>query len=456
MQTGRTVALFTERFMEESVMATSMEHNVVDAIGAHRQAPVFGWPASPRVKLGGSGAEPPLTDIEAEFQQTLRKFAVEVMRPIGRKLDRMTPEAIIAADSPYWEFRRRYLDLGVRLESLAQMPVEQRARMFCLIFEELGYGDAGLAISVGAGMLPQYISALFQNEFLMKRFPEEMLGCWAITEPDHGSDMLDPTGAARPVEGRYGRPNCVVTFAGDKVVINGQKSAWVSNGTIAEVCILYAAADTGAGPDPVRGCVVVLPMDLPGVTRGKPLDKLGQLGDPQGEVFFNNVEVPLEYVLAGPDDYQRAVYCVHAEANVLMGATFTGAARAAYDMAYAYAHERRQGGVPIIRHQSVASRLFHMFRKVEAACALTRRVALFNQSMPIPALQAAMAAKVTGTQLAFEVASEAVQMFGGNGVTREYPVEKIFRDARSALIEDGCNEMLAIKGGYLLADSTTN
>lgn len=97
-----------------------------------------------------------------------------------------------------------------------------------------------------------------------------------------------------------------------------------------------------------------------------------------------------------------------------------------------------------------------MFRKVEAACALTRRVALFNQSMPIPALQAAMAAKVTGTQLAFEVASEAVQMFGGNGVTREYPVEKIFRDARSALIEDGCNEMLAIKGGYLLADSTTN
>ena len=144
MQTGRTVALFTARFMEESVMSTSMEHNVVDAIGAHRQAPVFGWPASPRVKLGGSGAEPPLTDIEAEFQQTLRKFAVEVMRPIGRKLDRMTPEAIIAADSPYWEFRRRYLDLGVRLESLAQMPVEQRARMFCLIFEELGYGDAGL------------------------------------------------------------------------------------------------------------------------------------------------------------------------------------------------------------------------------------------------------------------------------------------------------------------------
>jgi alkylation response protein AidB-like acyl-CoA dehydrogenase len=91
-----------------------------------------------------------------------------------------------------------------------------------------------------------------------------------------------------------------------------------------------------------------------------------------------------------------------------------------------------------------------MLRKVEAAKALTQRVSFFNNSQPIPALQAAMLAKVTATEHALDVANEAIQIFGGNGLSREYPVEKIFRDARASLIEDGCNQMLAIKGGYQL------
>ncbi len=131
---------------------------------------------------------------------------------------------------------------------------------------------------------------------------------------------------------------------------------------------------------------------------------------------------------------------------------FTGCARSAYDLAHAYAHERKAGGVPIIRHQSVAHRLFHMFRKVEASCALGRRVAHYNFAAAQPALHAAMTSKVTGTQTAFEVASDALQIFGGNGLTRAYPIEKILRDARASLIEDGCNEILAIKGGYYLTN----
>ena len=131
---------------------------------------------------------------------------------------------------------------------------------------------------------------------------------------------------------------------------------------------------------------------------------------------------------------------------------FTGVAQAAYDLALDYAHERKQGGVPIIRHQNVAYRLFHMARKVEASRALTRRVALFNNTADTPALQAGMMAKVTATQTAFEVASDSLQIFGGNGLTREHPIEKIMRDARASMIEDGCNEVLAIKGGYYLMD----
>jgi alkylation response protein AidB-like acyl-CoA dehydrogenase len=121
-------------------------------------------------------------------------------------------------------------------------------------------------------------------------------------------------------------------------------------------------------------------------------------------------------------------------------------------LAYAYAHERKQGGVPIIRHQSVATRIFHMYRKLETSRALARRIIEYNAVVEQPALSSAMAAKVGCTQAAFEIASEALQIFGGNGMTREYPMEKLFRDARAALVEDGCNEILAIKGGYSLAD----
>lgn len=419
-----------------------------------RSAPVYSWPAQPAAAIGEFGIEPPLGDVPREFQQTLRRFAVEVMRPIGQKLDRMSAEEIIAEGSPFWDFHKQYNELGIELSMLAEMEPKERSEMFCILFEELGYGDGGLAISVAAGMLPQYLCALWGNEFLIEKFPETMLGCWAITEPDHGSDALDPEGMIRHPGSKYGRPNLVAKFRGDKIVLNGQKSSWVSNGTCADVCILYCAADTGEGAVYDKGCVIVMPLDLKGISRGKPLEKIGQRGNPQGEIFFDNVEVGMEYLLAGPEDFQRAVYMIHAEANALMGAIWNGAARSAYHLAHKYAHERKQGGVPIYKHQMVAYRLFDMFRRIEASAALTRRVVHYNQSADVPALQAAMSTKVTATELSFQVASEAMQIFGGNGMTHEYPVEKIMRDCRSSMVEDGANDVLSIMGGYRLMDES--
>ena len=416
--------------------------------------PYADWNSNPKVKLGPLGAEPPLPDVAAEFQNVLRKFATDVMRPIGRELDRMDPQDVIAEGSPFWDFRREFNKLGITVESLDSMSEEDRCVAMPVIYEELGWGDAGLAISVGAGFNPQYMAAKFGRLDLVKKYPESMLGCWGITEPDHGTDSLDPSKQIFHPEGTYGRPNCVAKITDSKIVLNGQKSAWVSNGCAAEVCILYCAAETKNGPDPHRGAVLLVPLDAPGVSQGKNLWKMGQRALPQGELFFDNVEVDIENLLAAPKDYKKAVYAIHTEANALMGAIFTGTARSAYDLAHAYAHERKQGGVPIIRHQDVAKRLFHMARKVEISCALTRRVVAHDALQPMPALQAAMFAKVTATQYAFEVASEAIQMFGGNGVTKEYPIEKIFRDARSSMIEDGCNEMLSIKGGVNLIDET--
>jgi alkylation response protein AidB-like acyl-CoA dehydrogenase len=405
-----------------------------------------------RHKLGPLGAEPELSDTVSMLQQSVHRFAVEVMRPIGIKLDRMTPEEVIAPGSPYWEARRQFLELGISIADLMTLEPAERAKAMCVVFEELGWGDSGLAISFGAGLLPSVLTAALGNAFLSEVASDAKLGCWAITEPDHGSDMLDANRMIFHPQGNYGRPNCIATLRGDEVVINGQKAAWVSNGTIGEVCILYCAADSGSGPDTRRGCTVIVPMDTPGVSRGKPLDKMGQRALNQGEIFFDNVKLSKDYILAGPDQYLDAVYAIHTFANAIMGTVFTGCARAAFELAHGYAHERKQGGLPIIRHQSVAYRLFHMFRKVEAARALTHRVVHYNFANPHPSLHAAMTAKITATQTSFEVASDALQIFCGNGLSREYPIEKIFRDARASLVEDGCNEILAIKGGYYLLD----
>jgi len=404
------------------------------------------------VPLTPLGAEPDFSDTAAAIQATVRRFAKEVLRPVGRELDRMAPEEVIAPGSPLWGVYGQFAALGFGVDELLAMEPFDRARTMAILFEELGWGDAGLAISIGAGLIPAMVSAILGNAFCRSIATDDKLGCWMITEPDHGSDALDPARMIFHPQGEYGRPNCVVTIRGGDLVITGQKSAWVSNGTIGQVGILYAACDSGSGPDTQHGAVVIVPMDAPGITRGKPLDKMGQRALNQGEIYFDNVRLSKAHLLAGPEQYQQATYLVHTLANGLMSAIFTGCARSAYDLALGYAHERKAGGVPIIRHQSVAQRLFHMFRKVEASCALSRRVLHYNFQAPAMALQAAMAAKVTATQTAFEVASESVQMHGGNGLARDYPVEKILRDARASLIEDGCNEILAIKGGYHLID----
>ena len=131
-------------------------------------------------------------------------------------------------------------------------------------------------------------------------------------------------------------------------------------------------------------------------------------------------------------------------ANGSMGTTFVGCARAALELAIDYSKERVQGDVPIFMHQSMKSRLFKMYQKVEAARALNHRVVRINMTRETPLLEMAIASKVTSTQAAFDVSSEALQVFGGAGISRDCPIEKIFRDARISMIEDGCNEVLGM------------
>jgi alkylation response protein AidB-like acyl-CoA dehydrogenase len=391
-----------------------------------------------------------LTDADRAMRDVCHRFAADVLRPAGRTLDHLAePAAVIAKDSVLWDVFDQYHKLGIgRLIADPGMDPIAKTRLMCLINEELAWGDVGLAITVGLTQFHQPWIEQIGNAELKERFcsPERLtIGCWALTEPDHGSDTVALT------EAHFGNPalkaNCVARKDGDDYVISGQKAAWVSNGSIADIAVLFCTLDRSQGFK--GGAVFLVPLDLPGVVRPRPLDKLGQRSLNQGEIYFNDVRIPAGYMVLGPEFYSLALETMLAHANAAMGQLFVGVARAAFEHAVDYAKQRVQGGVPIFEHQSVRARLFKMFMQVEAARSLARRVTLYNAANP-PLVQYSIASKVFCTTTAFEVASEALQIFGGNGLSREYPIEKLLRDARASMIEDGCNDMLSLLGATKL------
>ncbi len=385
-----------------------------------------------------------LSDQESAARDMAHKFAQEVLRPAGVALDRLAdPAEVIAPGSVLWEVFKKYRELDIRgLQAESDLSPIEQARLQALINEELAWGDVGLAITTGLTQFHVPWAQAAGDTELIERFcgpRSEAIGCWALTEPGHGSDTVAFTESC--FKDSSLRAECVARREGDDYVIRGQKAAWVSNATIAHIAVLFCTVDQSQGFR--GGGVFLVPLDLPGISRPRPLDKLGQRSLNQGELFFDDVRIPARYMAVGPEAYSIALETLLAHANAAMGQLFVGVARAAVEHAIAYAKERVQGGVPIFEHQSVKSRLFKMFMQFEAARSLARRVALYNASSP-PLVQYSIASKVFCTNTAFEVASDAVQIYGGNGLSREYPIEKLLRDARASMIEDGCNEVLGL------------
>jgi alkylation response protein AidB-like acyl-CoA dehydrogenase len=327
-----------------------------------------------------------------------------------------------------------------------------------IFIEELAYGAVDLALGILTTSFPFTAAAGSGDRDLYERFVRpyvedrdaRFIGSWGITEPEHGSDTLvadTPEFHDPRISGQV-----VARQDGDAWVISGQKSAWVTNGTIATHMALYLTIDASHGM--AGGGIAFVPLDLAGVSKGKPLNKLGQRALNQGEVFFDDVRIPRNFMVVGKDRYETMLERTLASANGIMATAFTGHARAAYDEALAYAMQRVQGGKPIAEHQLIQKKLFEMFTKVEACRALSRAVVVYNRSAPRPSLQHAIAAKTFCTQAAFEVASDAVQIFGGCGLSREYPVEKLMRDARASLIEDGTNEVLSLAGARRILEES--
>ena len=391
-------------------------------------------------------------DIES-VKEGVHRFAKDVLRPAAVALDRMTdPRDVIALDSPLRSVFKQAYQLGYHVASL---PTEiggmgLRGLGMHVLIEEMAWGASDLAISLLATSFPFAAAAASGNPELYEKFVKpyiadrdgSLIGCWAITEPQHGSDELVP-GTPQFHNPRV-TGQVVARADGDSYVINGQKAAWVSNGTIATHAALYLTTEPKAGM--AGGGIAFVPLNLPGVSKGKPLNKLGQRALNQGEIFFDNVRIPRKWMLTKSEGYELEVERTLTFANSAMAAAFTGVARAAYEEALDYSKQRVQGGQPICEHQLVQKHLFEMFTKVEACRALSRAVMTYNQTSTTPSLEHAIAAKTFCTQASFEVASDALQVFGGNGLSKEYGIEKLFRDARASLIEDGTNDVLSLAG----------
>ncbi len=393
-----------------------------------------------------------ITDEQCEMQEAAHRFAAEVLRPVGVDLDRMSSDEVVAPGSPLHDVFAQASALGynrmVGPPEIGGLGLDATTRH--LLLEELAWGNVGLSAVI-------FLSSTHADVALLTGVPEavenfglpfyassdgSICGCWAVTEPDHGSDTLSPIHRETTVQGRG---QLIAEADGDDWILNGQKSAWVSNGPIATHAMLNVQMPPAENFG--QGGVCLMPLDLPGVSHGKALDKHGMRSLPQGELFFDNVRVPKQWMVMQGEAFSPYLGAHLTAFNAGVSCVAAGLARAAYESALDYCKERVQGGKPIIEHQSVRARLFRMFSLLQSVRSFSRAVYVRNMTQIERGepcyLEHSIAAKVFCTQAALEIATLAVQLHGGNGLTKEYPVEMFLRDATALTVADGENAALA-------------
>lgn len=400
-----------------------------------------------------------LTEEDEAVREAARTFARNVARPIGIAVDRMTAAEAVADGSPVWEFLREGYRLGYHkalfpeaVGGLGLTPLQGH-----LVMEELFWGSLGLGAILLLSTWPfmkvlQTGDGELIDEFVVPFCAcsdASIRGCWGIIEPDHGSDHIGKG------EDFYTDPRIKgqvrARLDGDAWVINGEKAAWVSAAPLATVAMLNVHVDGRMGLAGGGTCMV--PLDLPGVSKGRPLEKVGQRDLPQGSLVFEDVRIPRRYMFCGPDGYADWVVHNLGFGNTAMSVLALGLARAALEEAYGYAKTRVQGGKPLAEQYAMKIRIHRMFTKVEAIRAMSRAVWNLTLNVDPPAAEYGYAAKIFCTEAARDVIEEAVQIHGANGLTKEYFIEKVWRDSRALTIEDGVNDVLARLGGEILNET---
>lgn len=387
-----------------------------------------------------------------KIRDMTREFARQVIRPAGIALDRIQdPEKAYASAtmrdvlSQAYEIGYHKMGLPKEVGGLGAPPMTGT-----IVMEELAVGDAGIAshllvapMIAGRGAAPGDMHPFYKEytEAFINDTKGEHGGAWAITEPEHGSDLFE--------FGQEGvHMSATAVKDGDEYVVNGHKSAFVSNGWMADALLLMVNLDPSKT---MEGTITfAIPANLPGITRGKPLDKLGLRALNQSELFFDDVRIVPEFVMLPPGPmYQMMIERIVTGGNTAVGTIAVGVARAAYEEALAYARQRVQGGKVIFEHDTVKMMLFNAYRHIEAARALLWKSSWLG-AIGQPHLPTAMAARTMASDMAIRVTADMVQIFGGYGISREHPVEKLYRDAKLLQIMDGTNEVVSLKAAEQL------
>jgi len=402
------------------------------------------------------------------LREEAHRFAEEVMRPAAEKLDRMSdPEKVIEEGSPYWDVLKQMKKLGYHTIFIDPDygGLGVNAMEAHIIFEELGWGSVGLTTAIGVDQIPPAVASLFGMGDVIEKVTEPFVrdteakyhGCWGVTEPDCGSDYIMVCEESFLPYVKELHPGQVrADKDGDGWVINGPKSSWISSAPAATHVGLHVTLPPHDSL--ATGAFCIVPLDQEGVTKGKPIDKLGLRDDPQGDIAFDNVHIPDDYMIIRPPFYEFRIGQIICVTSCFMGAIFTGLARAAFEEALRYSKHRVQGGKPLCEHQSVKQKLYKMFEKVESSRYYTRKVMehvwekIYIEKTYDASSRHALSAQIYGTNTAFEVAHEALQLHGGYGLTKDFLVEKLFRDARASLIMDGANDVLSLAAAYNIVD----
>ncbi|MGW0604900.1 acyl-CoA dehydrogenase family protein [Streptomyces sp. NPDC002640] len=387
-----------------------------------------------------------LNDEQKEVRDWLHGFAADVMRPAAAEWDERE-------ETP-WPIIQEAAKLGIySLDFYAQQYFDQTGLGLPMATEELFWGDAGIALSImGTGLAAVGVLANGTNEQIgtwipqMYGTPDDVkVAAFCSSEPDAGSDV-----AAM-------RTRAVYDEAKDEWVINGTKT-WATNGGIANVHVVVAVVDPELGS---KGhASFIIPPGIEGLSQGQKFQKHGIRASHTAEVILDNVRVPGSCLLggkeklderlarsrekarkAGGERVKNAAMATFEASRPVVGAMAVGTARAAYDYALEYAKTRVQFGRPIIDNQGVAFQLADMRTSVDAARLLVWRASwMAVNGKPFDGAEGSQS-KLFASETAKKVTAQALQILGGNGFTREYPVERMHRDAAIYTIFEGTSEI---------------
>ncbi|MET0608484.1 MAG: acyl-CoA dehydrogenase family protein [Gaiellaceae bacterium] len=363
-----------------------------------------------------------LTDEQKALQEMAHDFAAKEIRSVAWEYDKEGTWPV--------EVLRKAWELGLMNTHVPEEYGGPGASYFegTLIEEELAWGCSGIATSISANGLASAPLALGGSEELKQEYlgmltEDFKLASFCLTEPDAGSDVSGMrTTAVRK---------------GDKWIINGSK-CFITNGGYADYYTVYAKTDKDAGHKGISAFIVEREWD--GVTVDKKEDKLGQRASNTATVVFNETEVPADHLLGEENHGFKLAMMTLDRTRPGVAAMAVGIGRAAFEFAAEYSKERVQFGVPIAMHQAIAFMIADMATKVEAGRLLTwQSAALLDQG--IRNTLACSHAKRFAADSAMEITVDAVQVYGGYGFIKEYPVEKLMRDAKIMQLYEGTSQI---------------